>query len=64
MYSFSITKKYDKKDRIIAKINAGENDGEFIKLEENDRKIKKKLMKLQIFNLLIKLLNMRIIFQI
>ena len=42
MYSFSITKKYDKKDRIIAKINGGENDGEFIKLEENDKKTKKK----------------------
>jgi hypothetical protein len=42
MYSFSITKKYDKKDRVIAKINGGENDGEFIKLEENDRKNKKK----------------------
>jgi hypothetical protein len=40
MYSFSITKKYDKKDRVIAKINGGDNDGEFIKLEENDRKIK------------------------
>ena len=42
MYSFAITKKYDKKDRIIAKINGGENDGEYIKLEENDKKTKKK----------------------